>query len=149
MDLSFYNQLQESKESGSWLKTGIIPKNFIIAGSASLCITQIILGTDLIFAVAISLSIFFGLFATNVLGGLKTVTGLATAAMLFKLVVLSQFMKVFLLQKSDSILTAPIETAMVFMVGFFMIFLVKKGRKIRCFWANMKIMKKIMTMIFS
>ena len=104
-------------------KAGIIPNSFIIAASSCLGIMQIILGTDLIFAVAISLSIFFGLFATNVLGGLKTVTGLATAVMLFKLVGLSQLMKVILLQNSDSILTAPIETALVFMVGFFMIFL--------------------------
>jgi hypothetical protein len=81
-------------------------------------VAQIATGTDLIFSFTISVAIFAGLLAVPVGGGLRSAFGALNALLIFSFLLLGVAAKVVTLQRSDSILLAPRDTAFVMAIGF-------------------------------
>lgn len=86
-------------------------------------IAELVLGTDFYFAVMMSLTYLFALFAANQAGGLLSISGLCIMSLFVRSIGLSQLVKIILGQPAESNLQMPLETGLLFLLGFGCIFL--------------------------
>lgn len=95
-----------------------IPLSLLLGATACLLIGELLCGTNLHFAILMAITVCAAGITYNVLGGMATFSGMLYAVMAACSVVISQFVKILLLQPADSHIAAPNLTAAVYATFF-------------------------------
>jgi hypothetical protein len=96
-----------------------IPSVVAFSVVSLLVVAELILGTDPAFVAMMAVTLFCIAITYNLLGGMETFSGLIYSMFALRTIVLSQFVKVLLLEAADKNLEAPQLTIAVYMVFFF------------------------------
>ena len=102
-------------------RLSVVPYLWLPAALALLCL-QLLCGTSIAYALLIFLFLVLSVQTVRALGGLGTLMGACVGFLVFQHVVFSQICKLAFGQAADSDLTRPIETAGVYCVGMFGIY---------------------------
>jgi len=97
--------------------------SIILLIAVVLFVLQMLAGSDFLFSSLIFLFVVISLSTVNLLGGLRNINGFSVFMLALKLVILSQFFKVYFWQPADSFLLVPEITAGVILLGFSSIFI--------------------------
>jgi hypothetical protein len=84
----------------------------------ALCVTQLVMGADTLASVLFSVCVSLCFLATSLAGGLRSFLGLLVLVWGAKLFVLALIVKIFVGESTSSSLDAPVETALVYTLGF-------------------------------
>lgn len=95
-----------------------IPLAYLLPVCTALIAGEVFCGTNLWFATAMGLTMFFAAIAYNIFGGFSTLSGIAFTALALRSFVISQFAKVLLRQPADSPMQDPTLTATVYLIFF-------------------------------